>query len=103
MNGSFEKFSQDVLEDSLHRGNCAVRWLEALTVSPDATYTTEPWAKEFLQVVTGIIILYEQSLLGRVKSLFTNDSFIPTESVAMHDIEVYPSLKNLILVRSMYF
>jgi hypothetical protein len=91
-NGSFDAFSQSVLEEGLHLGQCALRWLEALTISPAATYTTEIWAKEFLDVVTTVSILYEDSLVDRVRSLFTNGSFAAAEPVALSDLEVlFPS------------
>jgi hypothetical protein len=88
-NGSFEKFSNDIVEEGAHLGQCAVRWLEALTISSDATYTKTHWAKEFLDVVTSVTIMYEDSVLGRVKALFTADSFSATEPVALPDLEVF--------------
>jgi hypothetical protein len=77
------------VEECAHLGQCAVRWLEALTISSDATYTNTPWAKEFLDVVTSVTIMYEDSVLGRVKALFTADSFSPAEPVALPDLEVF--------------
>jgi hypothetical protein len=87
-NGSIEKFSTDVMDEGVHLGQCAVRWLEALTISPDATYASTPWAKEFLDVVTSVTIMYEGSILDRVKALFTDSSFAAAEPVALHDLEV---------------
>ena len=94
-NGSLEKFSNDVMEEGVHLGQCAVRWLEALTISPDATYASIPWAKEFLDVVTSVTIMYEDSLLDQVKALFTDSSFAATEPVALHDLEVCSISNNL--------
>jgi hypothetical protein len=92
-NGSFDVFCQNVLEEGLHLGQCALRWLEVLTISPSATYTTEVWAKEFLDVVTTVSIFYEGSLVDRVRSLFTDGSFASAEPVALSDLEVlFPSL-----------
>lgn len=88
LNGSFEKFSEAIGEEGLHLGQCAVRWLEALTISPDATYLSDQWAKEFLDVVTSVAIMHEGSVLDRVKALFTNGSFQSTEPVAPADLEV---------------
>jgi hypothetical protein len=87
-NGSFEKFSESVVEQELHLGQCVVRWLEALTIYPEATYLTTPWAKEFSDVVAAVAILYEDSVLDRVKGLFTDGSFSSLEPVAMKDLEV---------------
>jgi hypothetical protein len=87
-NGPFEKFSENVVEQELHLGQCAVRWLEALTISPEATYSTTPWAKEFSDIVTAVAIMYEDSVLDRVKSLFTDGSFSSLEPVSITDLEV---------------
>jgi hypothetical protein len=77
------------VEQGLHLGQCAVRWLEALTISPDATYTRDPWAKELLDVVTSVAIMYEDSVRDRVKALFTNGSFMSSEPVGIVDLEVH--------------
>jgi hypothetical protein len=87
-NGSFEKFSASVDDDGLHLGQTAVRWLELLLVSPDASYGTERWATEFLDVVTSVTIMYEDALLDRAKGLFTDGSFMAAEQVPAQEIEV---------------
>ena len=87
-NGSFETFSESVVEQGLHLGQCAVRWLEALTISPEASYFTTPWAKELSDVVAAVAIMYEDSVLDRVKGLFTDGSFAPLEPVAITNLEV---------------
>lgn len=76
------------MEHELHLGQCAVRWLEALTISSEATYSTTPWAKEFADIVTGVAIMYEDSVLDRVKALFTDGSFSSLEPVSISDLEV---------------
>ena len=86
-NGSFDKFCRDVEDRGLHLGQCALLWLEGLTVSEDATYLTEPWAKEFLDVVTNVVVLHERSLLDRVKAVF-NDSFMSAEPLPIVEVEV---------------
>ena len=91
-NGSFDAFSQEVVEQGLHLGQCALRWLEALTISPDATYCSCIWAKEFLDVVTTVAIMYEESIVDRVRSLFTDGSFASAQPVAMADLEVLITL-----------
>ena len=83
-------FSNEVVEGGLHLGQCAVRWLEALTVSPDATYASTPWAKEFADIVTSVAIMYEEYLLDRVRALFTDGSFSSAEPVSFADLEVSP-------------
>ena len=90
-NGSFEKFSASVDDDGLHLGQTAVRWLELLLVSPDASYGTERWATEFLDVVTSVTIMYEDALLDRVKALFTDGSFMAAEQIPAQEIEVNTS------------
>jgi hypothetical protein len=90
LNGSFEKFSQHVVEGGLHLGQCAVEWIEALTISSDATYLKDSWAKEFLDVVTNVGIMYEEALLGRVKALFTNGSFMSAEPISLTHLEAHP-------------
>lgn len=87
-NGSFKTFCESVVEQELHLGQCTVRWLEALTISPDASYLTTPWAKEFSDVVATVAIMYEDSVLNRVKALFTDGSFASLEPVAITDLEV---------------
>lgn len=87
-NGSFEEFSAAVEEEGLHLGQTAVRWLEVLLVSGDASYPTERWATEFLDVVTSVAIMYEDVLLDRVKALFTDGSFMAAEKVPIQEIEV---------------
>lgn len=77
------------MEQELHLGQCAVRWLEALTISPEATYQTIPWAKEFADMVTAVAIMYEDSVLNRVKSIFTDGSFSSLEPVSIPDLEVF--------------
>ena len=62
--GTFEKFCKDVEQLGLHLGQCAVRWLETLLVSEEATYLTDPWAKEFLDVATMMAVVYEGSSFG---------------------------------------
>lgn len=88
LNTSFEKFSEKIVKQELHLGQCAVRWLEALTISPEAAYTTIPWAKEFSDIVTAVAIMYEDSVLDRVKGLFTDGSFSSLEPVSVNDLEV---------------
>jgi hypothetical protein len=88
-NGLFDKFANDVVEEGLHLGQCALRWLEALTISPEATYSSELWAKEFLDIVTTVSIMYEDSLVNKVRSLFTDGSFAASQPVANIDIEVF--------------
>ena len=53
-NGSFETFGEAVGQEGLHLAQCAVRWLEALTISPDASYMKEQWAKEFLDTAMAV-------------------------------------------------
>lgn len=99
-NGSFENFSQYIVEEGLHLGQCAVKWLEILTISIDATYLTDSWAKEFLDVVTGVAIMYEEAFLGRVKAVFTDGSFMTAEPVSMNDLEVCISSRVIAYVSS---
>lgn len=89
-NGSFEAFSLDVAEEGLHLGQCAVRWLQALTISSDSTYATEPWAREFLDVATSVAIMYEESLLDRVKGVLTDSSFQSAGPIEITETEVCP-------------
>jgi hypothetical protein len=103
-NGSFEKFSQAVVEEELHLGQCAVKWLESLTISMDATYLKDPWPKEFLDVTTNVAIMYEGALLNRVKAVFNDGSFMAAEPIPMSHLEVssvfdgaYNSLHNVFL------
>lgn len=65
-----------------------MRWLEALLVSEEATYLTDPWAKEFLDVATMMAVVYEGALLDRVKAVFNEDSFMSVEPIAVVDLEV---------------
>lgn len=101
-NGSFEEFSNEIVEDGLHLGQCAVRWLETLTISPDATYLTVPWAKEFSEVVSSVSVMYEDSILDRVKALFTESSFSATEPIGLQDLQVFISWMGANLVCSMH-
>jgi hypothetical protein len=87
-NGSFEEFSSAVVEEGLHLGQCALRWLEALIISPDATYMNVAWAKEFTEIVTSVAIMYEDPVRDRVKALFTETSFSSAEPVATKDLYV---------------
>ena len=87
-NGSFEEFGKEVEEEGLHLGQTAARWLEVLLVSREASYRTERWATEFLDVVTSVTIMYEDVLLDRVKALFTDGSFMTGEKVPTQEIEV---------------
>jgi hypothetical protein len=98
VNGSFEDFSHQVVEDGLHLGQCAVKWLEALTISSDATYLTVPWAKEFNEVVTSVAIMYEDSVLNRVKALFTESSFSSAGPVSLEDLHVTSNVEMLMIV-----
>ena len=81
------------MEEELHLGQCAVRWLEALTV---------PWAKEFSDLVTAVAIIYEDSVLDRVKSLFTDGSFSSLEPVSITDLEVISRGSWVTVVCAMY-
>ena len=87
-NGSFEKFTQEITEQGLRLGPCAVRWLEALTISPDATYLSEAWSNDFVDVVVDVAIVYEQDLLERVKALFNDGSFESVDTIPLIEIEV---------------
>ena len=93
-NGSFEEFSNAVVEEGLHLGQCAVRWLAALIISPDATYMTVPWAKEFGDIVSSVAIMYEDAVRDRVKALFTESSFASTEAVDVKDLHVSRPCEN---------
>lgn len=86
---TFEKFYRDIEEEGLHLTQCALRWLEAFLVSEEATYLTDPWPKEFLDVATMIAVVYEGALLDRVKAVFNDGSFISVEPVAVIDLEVH--------------
>lgn len=62
--------------------------METFLVSEEATYLTDPWAKEFLDVATMMAIVYEEALLDRVKAVFNDGSFMSVEPVAVIDLEV---------------
>ena len=86
--GTFETFCRDVEEQGLHLGQCAVKWLETLLVSTDATYLTDSWPKEFLDIATNMAVVYEGALLDRVKAVFNDGSFMSVEPVPLVDLEV---------------
>ena len=80
-----------------------MRWLETLLVSEEATYLTDPWAKEFLDVATMMAVVYEGALLDRVKVVFNEGSFMSVEPIAVVDLEVRLRGSCLTLVCTMYF
>lgn len=86
-NGSFEAFGEAVGKEGLHLGQCAVRWLEALTISSDASYMKEQWAKEFLDTAMAVATMYEQSLLDRTHALLSDSSFKPDFQISLVDVE----------------
>jgi hypothetical protein len=87
-NGSFEDFCTQIAEEGLHLGQCAVKWLEALLISPDATYTTVLWTKEFAKIVTSVGVLYENNVSDRVRRLLDDWTFSSTKPVELIDLQV---------------
>jgi hypothetical protein len=61
-----------------------------LTVSPDATYLSEPWPKEFLDIVIDVATVYEQNLLDHTKMYFNDGSFKSLDPIPANEVEVIP-------------
>jgi len=87
MQDSFDDFAKRVESSEFHLGQCAVRWLEELVISEKATYLTDSWAKEFLDVVMNVAILYYEAVRERSRRVFRDDSFSPSEPIEEKDLE----------------
>jgi hypothetical protein len=87
MAGAFEEFTQRAESAGFHLGQCAVRWLEQLFISEQATYLTVPWGKEFLDIVMAVAITYYDALRDRCRAPFRQGSFFPSEPVGEADLE----------------
>ena len=87
MQDTFDEFAKRVESSEFHLGQFAIQSLEELLISEKATYLTDSWPKEFLDVVTSVAILYYEAVRERSRRVFRNDSFSPSEPFEERDLE----------------